>query len=405
MTLKHNERSLLELPDELLLPIFANLDDDNLLEVSRVCKRFKAVAATSFERTYHDEPFKIYANVTNTLQSQRAILINFGAKFSAIDVMDAELTDDHRWLLDLLKQNSENVKKLGLLAPTAESIDVDLKEILESFPKLEHLKLGGLDFVENDWPTFHAENLKNFELHNVFNIIQADMSTFFDNNKQIERFVCHDNDFGLIESINDRLHMLKHLDVMEFPDDLEIIKLNSLESLRLAWSDDTNAALAAFQRGCKNIKELDIEFDEDSPLDNDTIETICLFEHLTSLKITADASALELQHVNALDRRLPNLTSYIIAMDVEVEDDGENFPLVIDDVLSAISSTKRLSELELTFAADCSSKIDDDFHGRFVSAIGKSRNFQLRLIFEGRRNNIVAYDISKGGVVRSKPLP
>lgn len=46
-----NQINLLDLPDELLLQIFCNLNDTTLLNATRVCKRLKSI---SFKKKYND---------------------------------------------------------------------------------------------------------------------------------------------------------------------------------------------------------------------------------------------------------------------------------------------------------------------------------------------------------------
>lgn len=382
------DRNILDFPAEVLERIFINSDDKTLLSVSRACRRFRAVAQTVMELKYSTEPYELNMDVSlDVLRMHRSILINIGHKIAALDIMDAELSNDHGWLMTLLEQNNVNLKKLGILTPTFEAVDVNLGELFEAFPNLTDLRMDGVEIQDENWGLYHTQ-LKSLEVHNLFDIDEDHFQQFFDNNQQIESIVWLDNEIDIILCVNDRLNNLKHLYTACFPiDDMTTITLDALESLKLSDDDfdSIHQTLEAFQKGCPNIKELSLELDNDANLD-EILSTIPSFEQLKSLKIVADVITIE--QLKRIDRENSNLESFTLSTEIKTEDTSENYQLMIDEILSTIASIKCLTKLELSIDMNFSKRIDSEFHARFLEAIATRLAFELVFTIEYRRYHI-----------------
>lgn len=393
-----DESGLLDMPIEVLDYIFECFDDETLLAASRTCKKFVPLVTQIFGRKYANETYK----VTNLEDMQyqrmhRAILLNFGAKFTDIEVSDADFTDEHDWLIQLLKKSVTTLKRLKLSTEWDEA-DINLGEIFLFFPNLTHLKLDGYMIEEDNWTHIHMPYLTHLGFYNMLYVEPEFFNRFFDNNRQIECLIWEECTNEITDSISNRLNRLKILEIPDYQFDISPVNLESLEILKI--TESTEEILNAFVDGCKKIKELSITFDDGIQLDKKYIEKFENFEQIESLEITDDDITID--EIKLVERRIPKLKQLSVISELESEDDDENHQLMIDEILSMISKTKILTQLTLTIDIKCTDRFDAEFHARFLEAIGVHRpSFNLHLELEGQRNHTVNLTVTKHGITSS----
>lgn len=398
LTLMLNEPGLLDMPNEVLDCIFSHFDDKMLLAASRTCKRFKSVVDRTFERKYSSQPYKI--TIMDDIESKkmyRAILLNFGATFTDIEIADAELTDEHRWLLDVLKENV-GLKKLKLSTEYDEA-DINMGEILLFFPNLTHLNLTGFMIEEDNWSNIHMPYLKHLGFYDVdLDWFGQGAERFFENNRQIESLVFDDNTSSFLGAINNRMNMLKRLEISTvWLEPIPPINLESLEKLKLSEYAGEHIALDSFVNGCKNIKVLSVEFMDDTQLDEKYVSIIASFEKLESLEI--DDNEIKIDKIKLVERQLPNLKSFSVITEIDSEDVEDQ--LAVDEILSLVSNSKLLTKLKISIDMESPDRFDAEFHTRFLAAIGVHRpEFKLILELE-LRNQTINLIVTKNKIIRT----
>lgn len=103
------EIEVLAMPNEILQQIFINLEDEDLLSVSGVCKLFASNAEAAFGQKYSDEFYWIYGY---EIFYHMDTLSKYGQKISKIGVDD--VSDEDKWFLDMIEQNCCNLKCIDL---------------------------------------------------------------------------------------------------------------------------------------------------------------------------------------------------------------------------------------------------------------------------------------------------
>lgn len=389
------------MPNEVLDCVFGHFDDNTLLAASRTCKRFKSVVDRTFERKYSSQPYKV--TIVDDIESKkiyRAILLNFGTKFTDIEIADAELTDEHRWLLDVLKENV-GLKKLKLSSDYDEA-DINLGEILLAFPNLTHLNLDGYIIDEDNWSNIHMPYLKHLGFYDMeldLDVFGLGAEQFFENNRQIESLVFDDSTSSFLAAINNRMNMLKRLEISTvWLEPIPQINLDSLEQLILSEYAGTHIALDSFVNGCKNIKELSVDFMDDAQLDEKYVSIIASFEKLESLEI--DDDEIKIDTIKLVERQLPNLKSFSVITEIDSEDVVED-QLTVDEILSLVSNSKLLTKLKVAIDVENLDRFDAEFHARFIVAIGAHRpDFELLLELE-LRNQTINLVVTKNQIIHT----
>lgn len=399
LTLMLNEPGLLDMPNEVLDYIFGQFDDNTLLAASRTCKRFKSVADRTFERKYSSQRYTV--TILDDIESKkmyRAILLNFGTKFTDIEITRA---DEHRWLLDVLKKNV-GLKKLRMSTACHDEADINLGEILLVFPNLTHLNLTGFIIKEDNWSNIHMPYLKHLGFYNI--VLDLDwfglglqVEQFFDNNRQIESLAFDNDDnnntINLLEAINNRMNMLKRLEIStSWLKPIEPINFESLEHLKLFQYYGAHFALDSFVNGCKNLKELSLEFYNDAQLYEKYISIIASFEKLESLNI--HDGDINIDMIKLIERQLSNLKSFSVITVIDSED-------VEDEILTLVSNSKLLTKLTVVIYMESLDRFDAEFHARFIVAIGAHwPDFRL-LIELKKRNRTINLVVTKNKMIRA----
>lgn len=378
---KSDQIGLATMPVEVLELIFSFVDDTNLLAVSQVCKRFVPIAKHVFEQKYASRSYRMY--FVEKKVNHRAILKKFGGKLSGMDINKVDMLRKNRWVLNVIRENATTLNKLAL-----SSIDVDLTWMLACLQNLKSCELAYLNVRDSSWAALALQPLKHIEMVELRGLSDEILVEFFDNNRQLESLSFYSYQLNVLDKIHDRLHMLKHLQVEfaiteDYPSELNIIKLDSLESLDVRFIDyeysvdnnDVSRVLQAFRNGCTNINQLSVQCHQNSAAD-DVLTTIYAFDKLKSL----DISDVELtsKQLTSLQRKLPNLNAIKVTMVFPFEIDGEdlNQDMIVNEILSILSNSPHLNELSIKISledvsVDC---FNYDFFTRFSLAIENNRN-------------------------------
>lgn len=262
-------KELLELSDEVLLNIMFHLNDTTLLNMTRVCKRFQAIAKDAFGKKYSgkstDNYFKaklFYENLIAERKQYQSLFCSFGERMIAIDIkFDDGPVAQNRWIFAMIKRFCTKLSKVKIRG----GYDVDLLKMFHSISSLTHLKLADLHIAETQWSEYRHPNLMRFKAADLYEHVQ--IVDFIRTNNQLQEI------------------QLKHLEVDNFLPFIE-----------------------AIESKCKNIRKLEmIELNEDILWNSEIISILCKLTTLNWLEM--HANKLKLSQLESLVRRLTNLST------------------------------------------------------------------------------------------------
>ncbi|XP_055296425.1 uncharacterized protein LOC129565496 isoform X3 [Sitodiplosis mosellana] len=343
---------LYDLPDEVLLPLMITLNDTTLLDMTRVCKRFQAIAKEAFVKKYHGTTkddfygMRVYsANMNEQLKQYHPFFSAFGENMIAIKIRfldDAENVKDH-WINGLIQRYCTSLAKLVVYRG-----DVDLTGIIFWLPKptLTHLALESMSVSNYLWADYEYSQLICFHAVEA-NIDQEKIEKFIGNNRQLEelRLVGEFIGIDILEAISGKLNELKRLTIQcyeyqESPEKSITIELRQLQELEIHLNDETcEPVLQSIAKGCKNVEQLEIEDEADCLVWNEEkIDAICEFVKLKSLQLCA--THLTVKHIKRIVQKLPNLTSLTLSDADEIHD---KIPQIIS-ICSKLNSIELHSE-------------------------------------------------------------
>lgn len=318
-----NQFSLNDFPDEILLKLMNHMNDTSLLNMTRTCHRFRAIAKEAFGNIYNGGKhgkYKMKILGENDIDEQkryRPFFCTFGENIKAIEIAsdDFEDFDRNHWVYNSMQKYCTSLTGLVIYYVSG----VDLTKILLQQPCLTHLHLNRTYDLDTSWINHSFPNLKSFKWNVSFDewIGSLNFDEFFDKNRQLIElsmsFYSEIEAINIIDSLNGKLKNLKMLELIsEEVDSLPestIIILDELEFLTLECKN-AYAILGAISKGCKNIKKLKITFPGvpgSANVDwNAAVATICSLKKLTKLKMTAEN--IGVLHLQRIIDSLPDLT-------------------------------------------------------------------------------------------------
>lgn len=414
-------QELKDLPDEVLLLMMGFLNDTTLLDMTGVCKRFKAIAKEVFTKKYSgtskDDYYKlnIYpANLIEQHKQYRPFFIMFGEDIIAIRIEfceESRVANDH-WFIDLIKKHCEKLAKISIWCGKC----VDLTWLPK--PTLTHLCLNYCTLRNHSWTSYRYPKLIYFSRNELDG--KQRFEEFIDNNGQLQELRLEGEYLyiNILHSISGKLNDLKSLYIQTYNSSAfseRIVQLPKLEDLKLyhdaatgddTTDDDTNgddytdgdktdaSILRSLSTGCKNITSFDFSGSQYCiPWDDEKINALCGFKQLESLKLSA--SIIKIAHIKRIIQELVSLTSlYLIHINEEM----------IDHVFDVISICSKLKNLAISFCkGDNSIMLKHDFIIRLAATtvhklgikITLKRNFKTKdMIFsqgEVRCGNSIVY--------------
>lgn len=357
-----NEMNLTDFPNELLIQIFCHLNDTSLLDVRHVCKRFKALTEISVAQKYNGTSQKNYyalnvqsENFAEENKQYFPFIYNLGKNVGAISIkfsMYGEVAKNH-WLILLIQRYFNLVKKVKI----EYGENVDLANIIGRMTELQHLNLDDLTLLNSRWTEFTFPKLEYFSALRVKGINRQNFATFV--------------------KLNQELKYLKLVGA-DFSSYSDILKIKSLETLKLGIYSNLVPALSSVRSGCKNIEHLTICNDENICNIRD-IEVLCTFSTLKTLQIYSFHLTFKL--FKKLIRGLPNLVSFSLG-------EADKIYETEDDLLSVVQICQKLSSLELTVFLLRISNFD--FYKRFADiTTSMGSNLKLELCNDDTSDKII----------------
>lgn len=355
-----NQFSLNDFPDEILLKLTSHMNDTGLLNMTRTCHRFRAIAKEAFGKIYNGGrhgKYKMNILCENDIDEQkryRPFFCTFGENIQAIEIEldDSEDLDCNHWVYNSMQKYCTSLT--GLVFNFANGID--LTKILLQQPCLTHLHLDYTGYLDTSWINHSFPNLKSFKLKSSFYEIDQspNLDEFFDKNRQLIElsisFYSEIEAINIIESLNGKLKNLKLLELLSeevdsFPESTVIV-LDELEFLTLNC-ENAYAILGAISKGCKNIKKLKIIFTEALGIVNvewnAAVATICSFKKLTKLQM--QAQNIGVFHLQQIIDSLPDLTRLHLTHVSYKSNEFEILPYIV-------ASGTKLSELKVEVCDD-----------------------------------------------------
>ncbi|XP_055297473.1 uncharacterized protein LOC129566013 [Sitodiplosis mosellana] len=377
--MEHPNNKLLDLSDEVLLRIFSNFNEIDLLNVAAVCKRFEVIAKDVFAERYNgktDEKYyeiKLYPDNSKYDQRlHRKIIETFGNEIAAIKLNAEESSNRHK-LITLIGQHCRSTKYVII---KCDSESFQLTHMIRSMQSLTRLTLKYLSSLNFYWADIHYPRLTYFSMEGVSCVDVEVLKRFVYINPQLKHlriFDCRKFPLKVIQALRTKMKTLKSLeyesDENDFENNCRDVELEQLESLKIAVSATSmKKVLEAIARGSKNIKHLKVWFcedeDEEDIAHNQLNEIIQLFGGLTSLHL--EHFDLTINGVGDVAQHLPQLVSLKV--------DGVRLNEISSiDVLYLFTTCKHLKELllESEYYVIRAEQFDSHFHRKFV---GITRN-------------------------------
>lgn len=338
--------NLLNFPDEILLHIFGYFDDQSLLSVTRVCKRFKrlteeAVAIKYDGKSEHDyyeiEEFEgTKGNVKDEVEPYRPFLMTFASKINAVRaIFICGKADKKHWIIRLLKRHLKSASKVSLQKShnyfgfmVDEYVKLDLLDVISLFPVLATLEMSWIEPKNSEWAGLHICSLEELNLNNMLNLGPQTFQHFLGNNRQLQMVTVH-NTANIIIDLFDDLSNLKTLDLSNDGDaDESMIPINEKSKvylpnlLSIGIENRIKNLFEVIGAGCKNIKTFQVDrmnVGQTLEINDHQVNILCSLKKLS--KIWMNGVSFNLQQVKKIITDLPNLSEIEFAYNGDISYD------------------------------------------------------------------------------------
>lgn len=319
--------NLLCMPNEILLNIFAALNDTELLHVACTCTRFEPIAKLVFEQRYTTEYFVIQRKYKQS--TCEALIEQFHNIIKAIEIHEVSEIDNRHWLMNSLSKCP--IERIKFVDCNFENV----KNALSNHKQITHLSFhGGCGYSFVKLPYLH--NLKEFKVHHFDGMYYADYMQVIRNNRQLNVIEIVDDSVNepceMFELVQQYHQNLKELCVINEAKPLKLLSTNALnsfenvskciESLDISTDNTSTEYLRRLSLGCKKITRLKL-FHVDHTLSNEMVDIVGLFDQIESLSLVLKtyeegvvSIADKLTNLNHLSltyrRRTPTSNDYIL---------------------------------------------------------------------------------------------
>lgn len=336
-------------PERVLVQIFSEVDDKDLLHLSDCCDRFEAIAKFAFKTRYASRYFVFDGSAKAKQKFYTDLFERFGgyANIKAVKVKSIQDIDENHWIPKLLLKHTKELKRLIFHRCWFKRINIILSQHID----ITHLiiRLG----VWNDHLAIpNYRNLKQLEVSDNNTTALYDKSTIvraMRNNPTLETLNLSRCDpivpMHCIAKHSKRLKKLNLIstanDVWEMSNetmDSVADSLKHLESLRLTISNFHHIELVKrLSLKCKNLKHIELDNKNfDGTISNeDIIEAATQFPTIESLELTHFHSVKNLAKYLPTWPRLRHLTVFM-----DEPDYSETF---IPSMLNASPSLKTIT--------------------------------------------------------------
>lgn len=390
----NQEYQLLDFAEEILMNIFNFFDDCTLLESTRVCRRFKAIAEVATSDKYngnHEHNYYKLEEYADDAVDQRAQHLLFFTTFAnhikavSISFYHQEV-EFYNWMFELIIEYCPNVLKLILghfTHPSNKWIVSHLEHIISRLPKLQSLQFNNIDLNDSRWSEYSCPTLTEIVFNQVNILDLQTLKQFLVNNRQLESFKCNQlnhvnfavfdgsNLKELIQTDLSKYEVSYSPEASAFFEDSSHVQMEMLKTILVR-----NPSIDLFEKlatGCVNIETL-------------AVCTMMDFIELTETQMNAlltlkQISSLKLQGVRVSTEQMKELITQspsLIKLDCTCADE-----ISIDDVKDIILHAKDHCELDeillrSTFENMKPSKLGMKFHNWFKN--NAKSNFQFRLL-------------------------
>lgn len=302
---------MLDFPNEILLNIFGLLDDQTLLQTTRVCKTFKNLAETAVAEKYngihfegYDLEYKHYkieafkGNGFNETKQHIPFLVAFGEKISSIIIEFYPENVDFKWIIRLVKKYLQSTSKVEFTksynlhfmdnGPDMPA-EVDLVEFIPCFPNLKYLSVSGLKLKGSLWARLHCPSLVEVYFNCIEDFAAHTLKQFCNNNQQLEQFTCRNVSNLTIDTFDGM--KLKTLacdsdsdsdETMNFISETSNVSLPNL--VVFATDNRTKSLFEILATSSKNIEKFTVQRAvEPFEISDHQVDILCSFKQLSTL--------------------------------------------------------------------------------------------------------------------------
>lgn len=388
MKIEHHAFELLDLTDEILLKIFSNFNDIDLMNAAQVCRRFDAIAKEIAGQKYSGDSSEKYYEInlysTDTKDDEqlyRTFLEMFGSKIAAIKITSVRAPNRYN-MLKFIGQHCRSTKYLEI---NGSEHEFHLDRMIRLMSKLITLNVKSIHCLNSNWADIRFPHLKTLTLNEVRDVDVEVLKRFLYINPQLidlHIVKCPRFPLKVIQALRDKMKRLKSLEYQSSDDSFgsscRNINMEQLESLKIAVDGTSfRSVLEAIARGSKLINKLEVLMcDEDTNLEgihDQMDDVIPLFEKLTFLRLELFDITLD------VTRLLVRLMPHLITLKLEGVKLFEFHP---NDILYILKKCKHMKELVLDGKLHRfeTNKLNLEFYQQFTDIIrgrGSDAKFEL----------------------------
>lgn len=385
-------------PIEILLRIFADIDDIGLLNLAITSCRFEIIAKVLFTERYADKYFTIDDESNEQQEIYEEQFNRFGSGIKAIKAIDICGIDGEHWMAKMLNKDTNRLKKLWF----QDCLFKNAFGMLVNHRDITHLTITR-GCCETDAPIRLPKyrNLRKLELNKFSRIKEQSLRWIFLHNPQMESLILRfcNHYFTLpktLEYVHKHLKQLKEFIVLEdfdfqadFPSDKCIEKflqvIDGLESFGLTIEEDVVDLFERISLKCgKNVKNLEL-YIISGYLDDDIVKIARTFENVETLSLLEVFEHVQ-EPVLSLVECLPKLRQLSLSKMIVT---------VTEYILSLLRKCGNLEKLVIELSTGRTRRPDDwanhfiphlnaNFHGDFLEAKRKT-NVEIEFREYGRR--------------------
>lgn len=402
-------------PNEILLRIFAGIDDIGLLNLAIINCRFESIAKITFTKRYIGRYFTIDSEAALHRNIYAQQLNRFGHGLRAIKAIGIHGIDNTHWMAQMIDTHlGGHLEKLYFHHCTFKNGCV----ILASHVNITHLTI--VDGYSDQWDSWihlpQYRHLKKLELRKFHRFTDVSLDFIIRNNSQLESLILHHRsvDFSFPKIMNYVHKYLKNLtefivlndhyvargipiDAQEIESFLSVAR--GLESLGLTMQTQYMDFYERLCRNCKqNVKFLELQyiFKHFSFTEmNQMMNVARSFQNVEILSLDMNYSYHDTTPILSLVQSLPHLRKlYVPQMDNNV----------MEFMLALLRKCEHLQKLVISISDEFSHgpafthHINAHFHREFLNAKRKA-NVEIVLTEDGR---IIGHVTEKAIVWRNK---
>lgn len=300
--------NLVYMPIEILLKIFATLNDVELLHVAGTCTRFGPIAQLVFDERYATKYFVIQSKHKKLMYEN--LIEQFHSGIKSIEIHKISKIANGHWIMQILRNcHIDRIKFVDCSF-------ANVKNSLSNHKNLTHLSFqGGCGYSFVKLPYLH--NLKEFKVYHFDGMYYADYMQVIGNNRQLKVIEIIDDSVNepceIFDCIHQCHHTLDQLRVINEAKPLRLLSTNAfnafesvskcVESLGISTDNKSIECLRRLSISCKNITRLEL-YHVDHTLSNEIAEFIGMFEQVKSLSLIFKSYE---DGIVSIAEKLPNL--------------------------------------------------------------------------------------------------